>query len=76
MLGADIAIKCPVRILQGQADTDVPWKLALKLAESVQSKDVRITLIKDGDHRLSRDCDVALLLDAVGEIAVTGTENP
>jgi pimeloyl-ACP methyl ester carboxylesterase len=70
MLGAPIAIHCPVHILQGQADRDVPWKIALKLAEALQSTDVRITLIKDGDHRLSRDGDVALLLQAVAELAV------
>ena len=69
MLGGPIAITCPVRILQGQMDSDVPWKIALKLAEALQSKDVQITLIKDGDHRLSRDTDVALLLDAVAELA-------
>ena len=69
MLGGPIAITCPVRILQGQMDSDVPWKLSLKLAEALQSKDVQITLIKDGDHRLSRDTDVALLLDAVAELA-------
>ena len=69
MLGAPIAIHCPVRILQGQMDTDVPWKIALKLAEALQSNDVRVTLIKDGDHRLSRDADVALLIDAVAELS-------
>jgi pimeloyl-ACP methyl ester carboxylesterase len=69
MLGAPIAVDCPVRILHGQADTDVPWKIALKLAEALQSNDVRVTLIKDGDHRLSRDTDVALLIDAVVELA-------
>ena len=68
LLGAPIAIHCPVRILQGQADTDVPWKLSLKLAEALQSADVRVTLIKDGDHRLSRDADLALLIDAVAEL--------
>lgn len=68
-LGEPIAIHCPVRILQGQADADVPWKIALKLAEALQSNDVRVTLIKDGDHRLSRDADVALLIDAVAELA-------
>ena len=69
MLGATIAIHCPVRILQGQTDTDVPWKIALKLAEALQSNDVRVTLIKDGDHRLSRDADLALLIDAVAELS-------
>lgn len=70
MLGGSIAIHCPVRLLQGQADTDVPWKLSLKLAEALQSDDVRVTLIKDGDHRLSRDADVAVLMDAVAELVV------
>ena len=68
LLGAPIEIDCPVRILQGQLDSDVPWKLSLKLAEALQSNDVRVTLIKDGDHRLSREADVALLIDAVAEI--------
>jgi pimeloyl-ACP methyl ester carboxylesterase len=69
ILSGPIAIHCPVRILQGQMDTDVPWKIALKLAEALQSNDVRVTLIKDGDHRLSRGADVALLIDAVAELA-------
>jgi pimeloyl-ACP methyl ester carboxylesterase len=69
LLGGPIAIHCPVRILQGQMDADVPWKLSLKLAEALQSADVRVTLIKDGDHRLSRDADVALLIDTVAELA-------
>ena len=68
ILGGPIALDCPVRILQGQADTDVPWKIALKLAEALRSNDVRVTLIKDGDHRLSRDADVTLLIDAVAEL--------
>jgi pimeloyl-ACP methyl ester carboxylesterase len=68
LLGGAIAIHCPVRILQGQMDTDVPWKIAVKLAEALQSNDVRVTLIKDGDHRLSRDADLALLIDAVAEL--------
>ncbi len=69
LLGSAIAIQCPVRILQGQADTDVPWKIALKLAEALRSNDVIVTLIKDGDHRLSRDADVAMLIAAVAELA-------
>jgi pimeloyl-ACP methyl ester carboxylesterase len=69
LLNGEIAIHCPVRLLHGQADTDVPWEVPLKLAKSLQSNDVRLTLIKDGDHRLSRDADVALLLDAVAELA-------
>jgi pimeloyl-ACP methyl ester carboxylesterase len=69
VLAAPIAIHCPVRLLHGQADADVPWKISLKLAEALQSSDVRVTLIKDGDHRLSRDADVAVLIDAVAGLA-------
>jgi pimeloyl-ACP methyl ester carboxylesterase len=68
LLDGEIAITCPARLLHGQADADVPWKISLKLAEALRSDDVRVTLIKDGDHRLSRDQDVALLIDAVAEL--------
>jgi pimeloyl-ACP methyl ester carboxylesterase len=68
LLGGEIAICCPVRLLHGQADADVPWQISLKLAKALQSDDIRVTLIKDGDHRLSRDADIALLLAAVGEV--------
>jgi pimeloyl-ACP methyl ester carboxylesterase len=64
-LGGPIALRCPVRLLQGQTDPDVPWQTALMLAERVQSEDVRVTLIKDGDHRLSRDADLIALEDVV-----------
>jgi pimeloyl-ACP methyl ester carboxylesterase len=50
-----------VRLLQGQRDEDVPWQTALRLAERIAGEDVRVTLIKDGDHRLSRQGDLALL---------------
>lgn len=54
-------IRCPVRLLHGQRDESVPWELSLQLAQAVRSSDVQVTLIKDGDHRLSRDEDIALL---------------
>ncbi len=68
LLDGKIAITCPVRLLHGQADADVPWKISLKLAEALQSTDVRVALIKDGDHRLSRDADIAVLLDTVAGV--------
>lgn len=68
MLGRTIAIDCPVRLLHGQADADVPWETSLKLAAALRSSDVRVTLVKDGDHRLSREADIALLLGTVAEM--------
>lgn len=65
VLGGSIALTCPVRLLHGQCDPDVPWELALTLAEQLHSDDVQVTLIKDGDHRLSRDGDIALLLRTI-----------
>ena len=61
-LSKEIAITAPVRLLHGQNDADVPWEISLRLAKALRSADVKVTLIKDGDHRLSRDSDVALLL--------------
>ena len=66
LLGAPIPISAPVRLLQGQRDPDVPWETALRLADRVIAPDVQVTLIKDGDHRLSRATDLAALLAAVG----------
>jgi pimeloyl-ACP methyl ester carboxylesterase len=64
-LGGPIPLHCPVRLLQGQQDADVPWRTALTLAERLESPDVQVSLIKDGDHRLSRPADLALLEDVV-----------
>jgi len=61
LLRAPLAIDVPVRILQGQRDADVPWRHALRIGEALTSEDVRIHLVKDGDHRLSRPQDLALL---------------
>ena len=68
LLEGEIALDCPVRLLHGQRDPDVPWEISLKLAEKLRSADVQVTLIKDGDHRLSRDSDIALLLRTVAEM--------
>jgi pimeloyl-ACP methyl ester carboxylesterase len=68
VLGGAIALACPIRLLQGQLDEDVPWAHALMLAERVDSTDVQVTLIKDGDHRLSRESDIALLCRTVAAL--------
>jgi pimeloyl-ACP methyl ester carboxylesterase len=61
-LTAPIEFAGPVRLLHGQADPDVPWDIALRLGVALRSADVQTVLIKDGDHRLSRAGDIALLL--------------
>jgi pimeloyl-ACP methyl ester carboxylesterase len=58
---------CPVRIIQGLRDPDVPWQHALKLVELLGAEDMRLTLVKDAEHRLSRDQDLALLLATISE---------
>jgi pimeloyl-ACP methyl ester carboxylesterase len=58
---------CPIRILQGVQDTDVPWQHAVELTSRLAHDDVVLSLIKDGDHRLSRPEDIERLLAAVAE---------
>ncbi|MEJ0048346.1 MAG: alpha/beta hydrolase [Rhodospirillales bacterium] len=67
-LRAPIALPCKVRLLHGMLDPDVPWRTALRIAECLESADVRITLIKDGAHRLSRPQDIALLLETIAAL--------
>jgi pimeloyl-ACP methyl ester carboxylesterase len=68
LLVGEIALDCPVRLLHGQADPDVPWELSLRLAGALRSADVQVILVKDGDHRLSRASDIALLLRSIAEL--------
>jgi pimeloyl-ACP methyl ester carboxylesterase len=72
VLGGPVPIACPVRLLHGQSDEEVPWETALRIAERVQSQDVRVTLIKDGTHRLSRPQDLALLTQTAGLLLQDG----
>lgn len=65
LLSAPIGLHGPVRLLHGMADPDVPYRVSIELADRLASDDVRVTLIKDGDHRLSRAEDLALLAEAV-----------
>ncbi len=67
VMGARIAIGAPVRLMHGQRDDSVPWQTSLRIMELLDSDDVRVTLIKDGDHRLSRPGDIGVLLGFFGE---------
>ncbi|MGY6550491.1 MAG: alpha/beta fold hydrolase [Erythrobacter sp.] len=60
-LEAGLALDCPVRLIHGQRDDDVPYETSLKLAAAIHSADIQVTLIKDGDHRLSRPQDIAVI---------------
>ena len=68
LLNNPIPFDCAIRLLHGQADRNVPWETALRIAERVTSHDVEIVLIKDGDHRLSRPRDLALLRRTVAAL--------
>jgi pimeloyl-ACP methyl ester carboxylesterase len=65
LLGGAVRTYCPVRILQGMKDEDVPYRHVMTLVEHIPSDPVTLTLIKDGDHRLSRVEDLALLIAAI-----------
>ena len=69
LLGGMMETGCPVRILQGVHDPDVPWQHAIELVSHFARDDVVLTMVKDGDHRLSRPEDIARLIAAVAEFA-------
>jgi pimeloyl-ACP methyl ester carboxylesterase len=75
LLRAPIALACPVRLIHGLRDPDVPWQTALRLAERLDSRDVEVVLVKDGDHRLSTDQDIERLVRIVDDLcARTATQ--
>jgi pimeloyl-ACP methyl ester carboxylesterase len=69
VLAGPIAFSGPVRLLHGLGDVEVPPSVALQLAEALHSQDVQVTLVKGGDHRLSREQDIALLLRTVASLS-------
>ena len=71
LLDKEIAIDCPVRLLHGLEDTDVPPSIAFRLGRALRSADVQTMLVKRGEHRLSRPGDLALLLTTVGALIET-----
>ncbi len=68
ILHAPIPLTCPVRLIHGTADPDVPWQLSLEVMQKLRSADVELHLIKDGDHRLSSDHDLARLCRVTEEV--------
>ena len=73
VLNGPIDVRCPVRLLQGMRDDAVPWQTAPRIAEQLTGDDVEVTLVKDGDHRLSRPADLARLMRAIDAVcALTG----
>lgn len=63
-----IAIDVPVRLIHGLQDRDVPWNRSVRLVELIRSPDVQLTFVKDGDHRLSRDGDIARLIGLIEQV--------
>ena len=76
VLPGPVACDAPLRVLQGEADPDVPWRHALGLAQAWRGRDVVFTLVSDGDHRLSRPQDLARLIQAVEELVGGSSSTP
>lgn len=72
VLRQEVPIACPVRLIHGQRDTAVPWDTSLRLAERITGDDVRIHLVKDGDHRLSRPQDLETLCGFIDALVMKG----
>ena len=69
LLGGPVRAHAPVHILQGMIDTDVPWRHAMLLVERLVGDPVTVSLIADGDHRLSRPQDLAMLAATLDNLA-------
>ena len=67
-LEGEVPFDGPVRLLHGQGDREVPPEISLRLAAALRSQDVQVVLVKGGDHRLSREQDIALLLSTVAAL--------
>ncbi len=68
LLDKKLVLPCPVRLLHGQSDPDVPWEYSLQIAQHLEATEVITTLIKGGDHRLSTPADIARLIASVEEL--------
>jgi pimeloyl-ACP methyl ester carboxylesterase len=68
LLDKRLSLPCPVRLLHGQSDPDVPWEYSLQIAGRLEAPEVVTTLVKGGDHRLSTPADIARLIATVEEL--------
>ena len=68
LLGGEIPLDMPLRLIQGQRDEDVPWQLALTLAQQLRGADVEVQLVKNGDHRLSEPADLRRLQQTLEQL--------
>ncbi len=68
LLGADIPVYCPIRLLHGMKDVDVPWEVSMAINEKVATQDVKTILIENGDHRLSEPSDIKKLLSVTAKM--------
>jgi pimeloyl-ACP methyl ester carboxylesterase len=68
LTGEPLPITCPVRLLHGMRDSDVEWQTSTRIAECLKSTDVQVILVKDGEHTMSRGCDLALLTELLDEL--------
>src|SRR5436190_16601526 len=68
LLDKKLSLPCPVRLLHGQSDPDVPWEYSLQIANHMEAPEVITTLIKGGDHRLSTPADIQRLIETVEEL--------
>jgi len=69
LLDRVIELDCPVRLLHGMRDAEVPWRTSVRVMEQLRAADVRVTLLKDGGHRLSAPPELELIMNAVDEVA-------
>ncbi|WP_428607230.1 alpha/beta fold hydrolase [Sedimenticola sp.] len=69
LLDNTIPIRCPVRLFHGMKDPDVPWDFSRRTCEQLESKDATLTLIKQGDHRLSEPGDLQLILYSLSQLS-------
>jgi pimeloyl-ACP methyl ester carboxylesterase len=68
LLDKKLSLHCPLRLVQGMRDPDVPWRTALTILAAIDANDASVELIKDGEHRLSRDQDIARIVRTVSEL--------